>query len=129
VDLNGGTGITASGPTAAQAVNCTITSNDTAAMDVTAYLPHLSPLTGSGSSSHKLANALIGWNSDGGSSFTQFAALTGDLLADDGAVVASSVALGDTVGVDFFLNLNVPANTKADTYSAILTVAITPHVV
>jgi hypothetical protein len=129
VDLNGGVGITASGPTAAQAVNCTVTSNDVAAMDVTAYLPHLTPLTGSGSSSNKLANTLIGWNADGSSTFAQFAALSGTLSADDGAIVATSVTLGDSVGVDFYLNLSVPVNTKADSYSATLTVAITPHAV
>jgi hypothetical protein len=98
-------------------------------MDVTAYLPHLTPLTGSGSSSNKLANTLIGWNADGSSTFAQFAALSGSLSADDGAIVATSVTLGDSVGVDFYLNLSVPVNTKADSYSATLTVAITPHAV
>ncbi|MGD0479832.1 MAG: hypothetical protein ABSA42_06650 [Terracidiphilus sp.] len=124
VDLNGGTGITKSGLTAtSMAVNCSVTTNDPAAMDVTASVPHLSPLTGA-TSSATIPNTDIQWSANSTTGFAAFAPLSGSL---DGAVVASSVALGDGVGVDFYLKLAVPAGQLADTYSATMTVAITPH--
>jgi hypothetical protein len=126
VDLNGGTAITASGLTPAQAVNCSVTTNDAAAMDVTAYLPHASPLTGT-TSSNTIANSAIQWSQSSTSGFAAFAPLTGSLSTYDGAIVQNSVALGDATGVSFYLKLAVPAGQHADTYSATMTVAITPH--
>jgi hypothetical protein len=128
VDLNGGTAITASGLTAAQAINCFVTTNDTAAMDVTAYLPTASPLKGA-TATNTIPNTAIQWSATSGGTYTPFATLTASgLTADDGAIVASSVTLGDLTPVNFYLKLAVPAHQLADTYSATMTVAITPHV-
>jgi hypothetical protein len=128
LDLNGGTSITASGLTTGQAVTCSVTSNDTSAIDVTAYVPNTSPLTGTTSSSNTIPNTDIEWSATSGGTYTPFAALTGTgLTADDGAIVASSITIGNNTAVNFYLALNVPAAQPADTYNAVLTVAITPH--
>jgi hypothetical protein len=128
VDLNAGTAIVASGLTTAQAINCFVTSNDVAAIDVTAYLPIASPLTGV-TATNTIANSNIEWSAAAGGTYAPFAALTGaGLTADDGAIVASGVTAGDLTPVNFFLKLNVPAAKLADTYSATMTVAITPTV-
>jgi hypothetical protein len=129
VDLNNGVAIVASGLTTGHAVNCFVTSNDVTAVDVTAYLPITSPLTGTTTPANTIANTNIQWSATAGGTFAPFAALTATgLTADDGAIVASSVLQGDATAVDFFLKLNVPIATPADTYSATMTVAITPHV-
>lgn len=128
VDLNNGVAIVASGLTTGHAVNCFVTSNDVTAVDVTAYLPITSPLTGTTTPANTIANTNIQWSATAGGTFAPFAPLTGDLVADDGAIVATSVAQGDATAVNFFLKLNVPTATPADTYNATMTVAITPHV-
>jgi hypothetical protein len=127
LDLNNSIAITASGLTTGQAVNCFVTSNDTSAIDVTAYLPIASPLTGT-TATNTIPNTDIEWSATSGGTYAPFAALTTTgLTADDGAIVASSVATGDSTAVNFYLKLNVPAGQLADTYSATMTVAITPH--
>jgi hypothetical protein len=126
LDLNGGTAITASGLSTAQAVNCFVTSNDTSAIDVTAYLPNTSPLTGV-TATNTIPNTDIEWSATSGGTYAAFAPLSGDLSTDDGAIVASSITIGDNTPVNFYLKLNVPAAQYADTYSATMTVAITPN--
>jgi hypothetical protein len=129
VDLNAGTAITASGLTTAQAVNCLVTSNDITAIDVTVYLPHANPLAGVTAGLPTIANSNIEWSAAAGGTYVAFAALTGtDLTANDGAIVAQSVAIANNTAVNFFLKLNVPVAQAADVYSGTLTVAITPHV-
>jgi hypothetical protein len=127
LDFNAGADITASGLTPAQPITCSVTTNDTAAMDVTAYLPIGSPLPGV-TTSNTIANSNIKWSATTGGTYAPFSALTGDLSVNDGAIVASSVTLGDATPVSFFLKLAVPAGQHADVYSATMTVAITPHV-
>ncbi len=128
LDLNGGTTITTSGLTPGQLVNCFVTTNDTAAQDVTAYLPIADPLTGT-IAANTIPNTAIEWSTAAASGFAHFAPLTAaGLTADDGAIVASGVTVGDSTPVNFYLALDVPAGQRADTYSAILTVAITPSV-
>lgn len=122
--INFGSSITQSGLTAAQAVNCSVTSNDTSAIDVTAYVPDAAPLT---SGSDTIPNSDISWSATSGGTYASFAALSGSLSGNDGAIVASSVTIGDNTGVDFYLKLNVPAAQPAGDYSATMTVAITPH--
>jgi hypothetical protein len=124
VDLNGGSAITASGLTPAQPVACSVTTNDTSTMSVTAYIPTGTLLTGV-TTSNTIANTAIQWSATSGGTFAAFAPLTG---LGDGAVVKSSVAVGDATPVSFYLQLAVPAGQHADTYSATMTVAITPHV-
>lgn len=129
VDLNAGAAIVASGLTTSQAVNCFVTSNDVTPVDVTAYLPIATPLTGVTTAKPTIANTNIEWSATTGGTFAPFAALTATgLTADDGAIVATSVITGDATPVNFFLKLNVPIATPADVYSATMTVAITPHV-
>jgi hypothetical protein len=123
--INFGSSITTSGLTSAQAVNCSVTSNDTSAIDVTAYVPHAAPLADTGTDT--IANTNIQWSATSGGTYASFAALSGSLSTDDGAVVAQSVTIGYSTAVDFYLKLNVPAAQPAGDYDATMTVAITPH--
>jgi hypothetical protein len=125
VDLNAGAAITASGLTTGHAVNCSVTSNDIAPIDVTVSIPTANPLTGVTTALPTLANTLIEWSPTSGGTYAYFASL---VTGSDGAIVAKSITIGDATPVDFYLKLNVPAATPADVYSATLTVAITPHV-
>ena len=117
--------ITASGLTTGHAVNCSVTSNDIAPIDVTVSIPTANPLTGVTTALPTLANTLIEWSPTSGGTYAYFASL---VTGSDGAIVAKSITIGDATPVDFYLKLNVPAATPADVYSATLTVAITPHV-
>jgi hypothetical protein len=125
LDLNGGTPITTGGMTPGQAVNCFVTSNDAAAINVAAYLPASNPLTGT-NPANNIPTTDIEWSPDNAADFVPFAPLTGALAADIGAQVATAVAQGTNTPVNFWLSLNVPATQAADTYSAVMTVAITP---
>ena len=128
LDLNNKVAIVASGLTTAQAVNCFVTSNDITPIDVTVYLPTASPLVGVTTGLPTIANTNIEWSAATGGTYASFATLTATgLTADDGAIVAQSVAIANGTPVNFFLKLNVPIAQAADVYSATLTVAITPH--
>jgi hypothetical protein len=120
-----GSSITASGATAAQAVNCSVTSNDSSAVNVTAYLPTAAPLTG-GTTSATIPSTDISWSATSGGTYVPFAVLSGSYSADTGAVVATGVSQGTNTAVNFYLELNVPASQVPDTYTATMTVAITP---
>ena len=122
-----GSSITASGATAAQAVNCEVTSNDATAADVIAYLPDASPLTGTVSAT-TIPSTDISWSATSGGTYAPFAGLTqSGYDTDTGAVVQASVTQGTNTAVNFYLELNVPAATVPDTYTATMTVAIIPH--
>lgn len=130
LDLNGGVPITSGGiMTPGQAVNCIVTSNDSSPDNVTAYLA--TPLTGL-NPVNTIPSTNIEWSAtDGG--FQPFTALTGSIVnggasftGDTGAQIATAVAAGTNTPVNFFLALQVPAGQAADTYSAVMTVAITP---
>ncbi len=126
VDLNNGVNITASGLTTGHVINCFVTSNDTSAIDATAYLPDASPLTGT-NPSNTIPNSDIEWSASSGGTYVALSALGGSLSGNDGAIVATNVGTGNAIPVTFYLKLNVPAGQPADSYSATLTVAITPE--
>lgn len=125
LDLNGGVGIAFSGLTGGQAVNCSVSSNDDVPVNLTAYMSDGAPLTGT-NPSNTIANTNIEWSATSGGTYVPFAALSGDLAGNTGAVVVTGVESGDSVAANFFLALNVPPTQAADTYSGTLTVAITP---
>ena len=125
VDLNGGMPITNPGPTMPQSILCFVTSNDLAPVNITAYIPDANPLTGM-NGNFQIQNFNI---SAGPAPFDlmPFQPLTIDgLPGNDGVVVATGIPEGPDFPVNFWLQLNVPNNTPADLYTAVLTVAITP---
>lgn len=127
VDLNSSNAITASGTTASQTINCSVTTNDAVAQDVVAYLPHTSPLT---SGTDTIPNSVIE-SSPAGTTWTSFADLTSfGLTGDDGARVATSVTIGDATAISFLVRLNIPTDgsVKVGNYSGTMTVEIVAHV-
>lgn len=123
-----GDSITVSGLTPAQEVSCSVSSNDSTAVNVTAYVPDANPLTGT-NVENTIPNSDIEWSGSSGGTYTAFAALTAGTnipAGSDGAQVATGVTPGSDTPVNFYLKLNVPAAQLADTYSATMTVAITP---
>jgi hypothetical protein len=129
VDLNGGVTITAGSIlTPGQAINCSVSSNDSIPDNVTAYIS--TPLTGTANSSDTIPGGAIEWSVTN-AGFTPFTAISGNIVGGStftgfGAQVATAVAAGANTPVNFFLALQVPAGQAADTYNGTLTVAITP---
>lgn len=129
LDFGVGSAITSGGLTSAQEIQCTVASNDSTAVNVTAYLT--SQLTGTTNSDNTIPSTAIEWSATSGGTYAAFAALTpGTNIPSNsvGAQIATGVAQSatQTTAVDFWLELNVPYNQPADSYTGTLTVAITP---
>jgi hypothetical protein len=127
VDLGGGMPIANQGPTTPQPVSCNVTSNDINPISLTAYILDSAPLTGI-NAHFQISNFQV---SAGPSPFSLMSfqpILVNGLSGNDGVVVQNFVPQGLNMNSTFFMSLFVPFNTPADTYQAILTVAITPNV-
>lgn len=124
VDLNANSPITNPGATVAQPVFCKYATNDAFPMDVTVYLPDATPLTGFSGAIIPNSNILAGPNPG---SMSPLQPLSNGLQGNDGLVVLTAITPSSGANLNFYLALNVPQFTLADTYNAILTVAITPE--
>jgi hypothetical protein len=93
-------------------------------MNITVYLPDNAPLRGMSGQTIPNYYILAGPNPG---SMNPLQPLGNGLEGNDGLIVVSGIAPSSGANLNFYLALNVPPQTLADTYTATLTVAITPE--
>ena len=132
---NFGTSVTY-GTAATASVSCSVTTNDTNGVTMTVYVSGANALTGSGS--NVIPYTALGVYLTGGttgqanlqSTFTGLSASgwTGasSLGGSEGLDIATFADNDTTYNPTLNLQLNLPASTKADTYTGTLNVVITP---
>jgi hypothetical protein len=130
---NFGTSV-AYGTPATAAVNCSVTTNDTNGVTMTVYVSGANALTGSGTNA--IPYTALGVYASGASAGqtniqTAYTALsatgwTGATSGEYGLDLATFADSDSSYSPTLNLQLSVPANTKADTYTGTLNVVITP---
>lgn len=124
--VNFGSALVQSATSSAQAISCNVTDNDSAGVNM--YVYGTVALTGEGSSSNTidLTNISFSATGTGYTAFSDVSAATGVTSAVGGEVYTGLASGLNAAAENFYLELTVPANQPADTYSTTVVVGIVP---